>query len=450
VSSDDDQGPAVPEELERQKPKWLRRLERESWQAELIISGAAIFGSLQLPGLLAQAEHYLLLNLNRDTLFICYIAIIYWRILVSGLIVLFIFHFIVRALWIGLVGLNSVYPGGFRANKRFAEHYQERMRQEYGDIDGFIVKLDRLGSGIFGVGFGIAGVFLNFGILGVVFIILHGLLMGQDLSPATILLLFGGILVPILIVSLISMAMHTKRLRDTRLARRYLWPVTNMMSRITYPLSRRYIITSNNLITSYYADSKAFVWWFLAAMILMIVMGSASVIGNENIPFFIDGVYHRMADDSTRLGEESRLDGDYEGIYYRPLIPADEDLSAASLPVWIPLPEREYIFLDRLCSIPAIPDSLERSERVGKRRQRQLDCARQYLSIRLNGKLQQGYSLKREYRTNESGEQYGVRATLAAPPLLHGENMLEITTAYPHEEDGRPRRTYTPFYYFEQ
>ena len=34
------------------KPDWLVNLEQESWQAELIISGLAILGALQLPGLI--------------------------------------------------------------------------------------------------------------------------------------------------------------------------------------------------------------------------------------------------------------------------------------------------------------------------------------------------------------------------------------------------------------
>ncbi len=34
------------------KPDWLTRLEQESYQAELIVSGVALLGALQLPGLI--------------------------------------------------------------------------------------------------------------------------------------------------------------------------------------------------------------------------------------------------------------------------------------------------------------------------------------------------------------------------------------------------------------
>ena len=430
------------------KPKWLRRLERESWQAELIISGVAIIGSLQLPALLKQAEYYTLLHYDRDTLFICYIAIVYWRILVTGLIVLFIFHFVIRALWIGLVGLNSVYPGGFRANERFAEHFQEKLREEYGDVDGFIARLDRLGSGIFGVGFGIAGIFLNFGVSGIVLILLHSWLMAMGVRPQTVLLIFGALLIPLFLISLISSAFHSKKLRNTAAAKRYLWPISHVISKFTYPLSRRYIITSNNLVTSYYADSKAFLWWFLLAMVTIIFMGVTSVVGNDNIPFFIDRVYHRMADDSLMIREDFTLDTDYEGLYYRPLIPSQDRIQDSNFPVWIPLPEREYVILDRLCSIPTVDDELERAIRVPRTRQRTLDCARQYLTVVMNGDTLTEYSIMRQTLTNDVGDQFGVRATIIDPPLRQGENLLEVTTAYPQEDTGEPRRTFTPFYYF--
>ena len=42
----------IPNKIEKKKPKWLRILEQQSWQAELLISGIAIVGALQLPELI--------------------------------------------------------------------------------------------------------------------------------------------------------------------------------------------------------------------------------------------------------------------------------------------------------------------------------------------------------------------------------------------------------------
>lgn len=47
------------------KPEWLKRLEQESYQAELIVSGVALLGALQLPELLDRLLNW---SLQRTTL----------------------------------------------------------------------------------------------------------------------------------------------------------------------------------------------------------------------------------------------------------------------------------------------------------------------------------------------------------------------------------------------
>ena len=427
------------------KPKWLKKLERESWQAELIISGLAILGSLQLPGLLESAEQYVLLNYDRDTLFIAYIAFIYWRIFTTGLIFLFLFHFIVRALWIGLVGLNSVYPGGFKVHARFSEHYQEQLRNEYGDVDGFIQRLDRLGSATFGVGFGVAGIFLNFGLVGAVAILLHNWLIKLGVPAAYISYGFVALLIPLFLSSIISMTLHSKKYQDTSTAKKYLWPLTKVASRVMYPLAGRYILTATNLFSSYYLDSKRILWYFVGAMVVIVGMGTSTALSSDNIRFFIDEVYHRMGDDATRYDARFMESEEYDGIYYRPVIEAP--LAADRLVFWVPLPQREFTYLLDSCSLPVIDEDLEADIRRIGYRERSMGCAREYLTVTLNGRVVDDYHIMREFRTNGAGEQFGYRLYLPDVTLTNGENLLEVTTAYPHEETGEHRRTVTTIFY---
>jgi hypothetical protein len=427
------------------KPKWLRRLERESWQPELIISGAAILGSLQLPGILDQIETYSILNFDRDSLFVFYVAVLYWRLFAAALIISFIFHFIVRALWIGLIGLNSVYPGGFKANKRFSEHFQDNMRAEFGDVDGYIERLDRLSSGIFGVSFGIAGVFLNFGLLGLVLVFVHSWLIKAGMSPANVLIIFTALITPLLLMSVVSMVLNAQRFRNTAFARKYHYPIASVMGRMSYWLGRRYITTSLNLVTSYYADKKSFGWGFLGFMVLMILVGIVYGLSDSNVTFLIDRVYHRMANDSTRVYPGDRMGDGYDGIYYRPQIGPPDRTTTEQMTVWVPLPERELSILKESCSLPEVDDDLPRPEQRPLNRQRILDCGREYLTLSINGKIIRNYELVRESRVNEAGTQYGLRALILDPPLSRGQNLLSVTTAYPHEETGALREAHVPF-----
>ena len=49
-----------------EKPSWLLKLEQESWQAELIVSGVAILGTLQLPNLVDRLGQWALIYFSED------------------------------------------------------------------------------------------------------------------------------------------------------------------------------------------------------------------------------------------------------------------------------------------------------------------------------------------------------------------------------------------------
>ncbi len=431
----------------RQKPKWLHKLEQESWQAELIISGAAIFGCLQLPEIIVSAEQYCLLNYDRDTLYICYFAIIYWRILVFGLIGIFIFHFIVRALWIGMAGLNSVYAGGFRPNEMFSQRFQDKLREEYGDVDATIRQLDRIGSGIFGLGFGIAGVFFNFGVVGVLLIFLHRWLIVLGFYSTTMLLIIGGFIGTMMTISVVTMIMHSKRYQDHPLTIKYQWRITQLVSRFTYPLARRYITTSLNLVTSYSTSSKSLLLYSLGGMVIVLTGGMVTSIKDENTMFFIDQVYHRMGNDSTRLTREFANGELYQGIYYRPILLPESTIDPRGLSFWVPLPERELAFLEAGCSLLEPDSDLVGQARRAIERQRLLQCARDYLTITVNGQTVSNYVLKRAYVENAAGSQFGLTVFVPGPPLRTGDNLIGVQTKYPFDDRGNWRQTYTPFFY---
>ena len=104
------------------KPKWMKILEKQSWQAELVISGAAIFGSLQLPEAINRLIDQGIYYISDMTSTVVGVALFYLMAVAVILIANFIIHFILRALWIGMLGLVSVFPNGI--NYKF-ESYSE-------------------------------------------------------------------------------------------------------------------------------------------------------------------------------------------------------------------------------------------------------------------------------------------------------------------------------------
>jgi len=97
------------EATEIKKPKWLKKLEQESWQTELLISSAAIYAAFQLPELINQLSNWAITYFAFEDAKWNYALIMYLSFAAVILILSFVTHFILRTIWIALIGLNSVF-----------------------------------------------------------------------------------------------------------------------------------------------------------------------------------------------------------------------------------------------------------------------------------------------------------------------------------------------------
>lgn len=444
------------DQVDKNKPKWLRKLERESWQAELLISGVALFGTLQLPGLLEFAQQYLLLHYHDQALFYWFFALTYWVLFAYSLIILFLYHFIVRALWIGLIGLNSVYPDGFAQTALTSEHYQDQMRAEFGDIDGYIARLDRHASGIFGSGFAYAGIFLNLGVItSLMVILITNLPNWTGMSSATAVIIMLSVLGVVFTLIMLLNLLHLPTFRDREWVRRYHFAAAKLGNLIVYPLNHRYTVTSLSLISSQAIkqDERSTAAKVVSVVVFLVGLFFAGTLVIESglIPIeFVDRVYFRAANEPTRIKSAHYADRGYEGIYFGPVVPSLELATDKPLEVWVPLPEREMVFLREHCSLPPVDDDLPGHERRPAHHAYNLACAKQYVEFFLDDQPLRDYSALREYRTTPAGEQFGVRFRFAGSSLVTpGQHLLKVVTQMPNPRPGegaRFREAFVPFY----
>ena len=429
------------------KPKWLRKLEQESWQAELLISGAAILGAFQIPGLIGDLEEFLLLHARDFTLSWASFVFIYLKGGVNVLILIFIYHFVIRSLWIGLVGLNSVYPDGFYLHERFSADYQSKLLTEFGDIDGYIQRLDAQSSSIFGVGFAGAFILINLSLTISILVGIATLIDGlgeewQWLNWVLIVLLG----VATLLYSLNAL-FHSPRFQELPLVKKIHYPITQWFTRLTSPIYHKYIYTTLNLVTSYYANTKGY---WLKIFLLSSVFGFAvgmSTLGDQRMRYFSSERYHRTANYPSELNPANYADQQYQGLYYAPVIPSLRIEDTTNFWVWIPLPAREWEHVIDQCS--ALDAEVENDEFTGRqqKKRRNLRCAQEYLTVTINKKRYSDFDLREEYRTASERQQYGVRLTFPNINVESGYNELKIISAYPHPETGKNRIARVGFYY---
>jgi hypothetical protein len=141
------------------KDNWLQELSNQSWNLELIVSGAAIFSTSFLPGIVDDAANYFLDNFRSNDEVLNYVLPILATSLSKGasylLIFAFFIHFIYRGFWIALVGLRAVYPQGIVVKRipNATEEVKKTIMRKFGSFDAYIIGLDKKCSQIFSIAF---------------------------------------------------------------------------------------------------------------------------------------------------------------------------------------------------------------------------------------------------------------------------------------------------------
>jgi len=128
-----------------------------TWEVELLISGVAVFAMLQLPGWLDDAMFALSPRLNDDWQMVVKLSYFYAKSAAVVLAVTFALHLLLRAQWIALVGMHSVYPQGIRLERMRMGPIQRAVEAETPDsTEEAIERADNRASVVFAIGVSVA------------------------------------------------------------------------------------------------------------------------------------------------------------------------------------------------------------------------------------------------------------------------------------------------------
>jgi len=129
--------------------EWLEKLQQESWQLELLISGLALFGIYESRSWIDNFRHYSNTNFSGsiDTMagFLNGILAVGWNIFFINLLI----HVILRGLWIGAIGLRYVSEDIDYDGLNYSPRFTSLLRKRVGEFDDFIEKLERICSVLF-------------------------------------------------------------------------------------------------------------------------------------------------------------------------------------------------------------------------------------------------------------------------------------------------------------
>lgn len=134
-------------------PDQLPKHTTPTWEVELLISGVAVFAMLQLPGWLDNQMFAVRPRLDVDMAEAVMSLYIYLKSATLILAVTFALHLTLRAHWIALVGMHSVYPDGVLWEKlRMGPVRREIEQRRHGSAAESIERADNRATVVFAIG----------------------------------------------------------------------------------------------------------------------------------------------------------------------------------------------------------------------------------------------------------------------------------------------------------
>ncbi|MDJ0841927.1 MAG: hypothetical protein QNK37_35820 [Acidobacteriota bacterium] len=403
-------------------PDHLSGTSFDTSEKELIISVATVFSLLQVMQPLADQLRMLQVQFP-DTL-VLYMIVIYSNVAVACLICAFFVHLAARGFWIGLLGLNSVFPGDVDLDKQpMGPLSKAFLKKRMPSIERLIGSVDRFGSLIFAVGSSIAIMNLFFCVLiGLVGLAALALTWWLPLEQAFFLLL--GIMLGLFYV-LVAVDQffrkYPQKLKEGGLIARW-WPRCYKVA--FYFFGSPLYGTIFSKFTSHIPVKKFWgiiaVFLFASILILYYPLGIFSRGSVEHRYFSMEGVAAVNADRYANLRPK-----DTRRFFKEPFIDTDV-VRDPYLKLFLPMNAKRLDTWEANCEdLPTLEDveNEARREAAGGI----IDCARRYYRVSLNGdEIQPDLLFHQDPQTRV----LGFLAYIPVRDLENGKHVLRVARGF--------------------
>ena len=430
----------------------LRELTTQSWNLELAISGVAMFAILQLPDLLDQAFSSIQFNyLTQTTGMVGVLPTLVYSLIRATFYVLFVAflaNFVMRAFWVGLVGLLAVFPSGIQYNRiPFSTPYaQQRLADELGPLDRYILWLDKRCNIVFALAFQLVFILIVMAVMYVLGLLIY--LIVQPNVPANVW--FGvkialGVLVVVFYAAIIVLSL--KKVKETPTGAQIHYRLTKafrLLGMGTYKPSSYITHTfySNIRPGKLYQTLAIFGLVFFVVFILEVTMDMSRVNGRASL-FSSRHLYSSRVDSlyiEPAAYDSQRPDGAYIGAAS---IQSDV-IREPYLRVFIAYPKALDAMLRQAAPEPAWSDTLSRANR----HQKVASWDRQQINRLIRITVNDSTYAQPELLFTKAGaqEQRGWQTVLVPGNLKTGSNLLRVALYDPQKETAN-ELVAIPFWY---
>ncbi|TCI95007.1 hypothetical protein [Tenacibaculum sp. M341] len=411
---------------ESSKRAWLQRLKDESWEAELLVSAIAIFGTFKLFGMVEWMTNIFISILYPSQYLIAYGIVFLGLFAISVMASMFVIHFFLRAYWIGLVGLNSVFSDYSLDDSMYSKTYTEKFLTILPKLKDTIDNVDELCSVIFSAAFTALLIYMYLSVVASFYIIIYNLL--SLFIPSTIVLIPIIILIILLVLQIgYSIFANTKKNKTNDKIQVRLFKVVRLVSMIMYGPLYKTILQVTMIFGSNFKKKKRLSY----LMLLFLLSGSIIAIyqmKETNIPYLIR--YDNYFDKTKLEASYYEVNNDKNNFLLTPEIPSDI-IKKDVIKVFIPMFIHEKKQRKEICDHDKEGLTHEEEDAL------LLKCYKEYITVKIDEKEQHIDFLR---YTHSRTEQFGLIGYLDLKKLSRGKKNLTI-------EKGLDVKWSFPFYY---
>jgi hypothetical protein len=433
----------------------LQELTGKSWNLELIISGAAIFLTAMLPDMIEQGFHYFIDHLATDSdydmMMFPLLAYSFFKVVAWLLTTAFILHLVMRAFWVSMIGLQAAFPAGIRYEHipSMSAAMREYMAEWLGELEPYIIRLDRRCNQIFALAFLIAlmsiGIAFVYLICFSIFMLLRGFL-SPDAMQIVRNVLFTLFILFAIGIGLANQMIIKNEQYQARYGRKFIVFSIKanemIMPLVMRPLNYLSLTFSSNVPKKrYYIVLIGTMTAFFICVIFVLTAQLSDLRSSRHFElrnFFSEGSsrYELMGKKYDNLR--------YEGARMATVSLPSEMVESPFLPVFVAYPKSLDLRLSAFCVPPNKPDSLSKEALRTHLDSLKMQCLAQYFRLWVNDSLiaQPDWMFQEKPGTGMKG----LVSYLPTKNMKEGKNVIKVWIPSETKRDSLEEYGAVPFW----
>ncbi|MCR9253409.1 MAG: hypothetical protein NXI20_23545 [bacterium] len=439
--------------------EWLKKLERESWQLELLVSAFTIFLLIQAIGAFSDMLEHVQYeyNLNDSLLSFIFVFFAMLGLSIRALSIFLILHLLLRGFWIGTIGLRSVQSNIHFDRLNYSDFFTEKLRKKVTSLDDLVVRLDQICSLMFSFAFLVISIFIAFGMY-LLFLGISAVLLGSltELLTGWMATVAKVVAVVFVFTYLLSGLIYLIDYFSLGFFKKY-----RVISKIYYPFYRFYSVITLSAISKsiyYYLISK------FSKKRIRIVYGIAigfiilfSLVEFDQYQFYPQGGVELTVNsnnyDNLRKQEDhvddvsiqsNIISGNFLQLYLR-YDPKHNDKIRNNCPDFAPEKEDG---LNWSLKIKTNDGGFQITDRnFEDDRSELLSCLSSLYQIKVNDSIYT--DLEYFYYTHPTKKQKGILSMINTEGFIMGKNILEVNRQFKDDEGEEQieKVAFIPFWY---